>query len=658
MKIESVRIQNFRCFENEVVSFNDYTCLVGANGCGKSTVLASLRLFFGDSPGAGGDFARLPKDDFHGRDTSRDIVVTLTFSDLGPGAEEEFRHYVRQGRLTISAVATWNEAASVAEVKRFGERLMMKEFAPFFEAEAENKKAAELQEIYAEIRHSNPGFNLPPPRTKGQMRDALREFESSHPELCELGRSDDLFYGFTRGSDRLKKFIEWVFVPAVKDAATEQLEAKRTAFGLLLERTVRSRVSFGDKIGALRAEVEKRYSEILSENQDTLQSLSASLTARLQEWAHPDALLSLLWRNDLSKNIAIQEPQAEVRAGERGFQGAALDHFGHGLQRSFIFALLQELSGCPDTGDPRLLLACEEPELYQHPPQARYLSSVLQKLSEANAQVVVSTHSPLFVSGRGFPDVRLLRRDVLDNQPRVRSLTFDDLSRTLREARGVESPGPTATEMKVEQVLQPALREMLFAPVLVLVEGLEDLGYIETYVHLSGRLDDFRRLGCHLVATSGKGHMMYALAVARELDIPTFVVFDADGDETRDGRRLQHERENIALLRLCNVGAPTAFPPSTLYTQSLVMWPTNIGDVVRADIGDEEWRKCEEAVRARRRLYDLPESKKNGMFVGLVLAELHESGRGSKVLDRLCNQIISFARAERAAGTGRGRAPS
>ncbi len=650
MKLSKIRVQNFRCFEDETVPFNDYTCLVGANGSGKSTVLTALRVFFGGSPGAIGEFASLQKDDFHSRDTSREISITLTFSDLEPEAEEEFKHYTRQGQLVVSAVAPWNEAANLAEVKRFGERLVMRAFANFFKAEAEGKKSGELKEMYGAIRESYP--TLPPPGSKDVMKGALRDFEASHPEECELGRSGDLFYGFTGGSDRLKKFIEWVFIPAVKDASTEQLEAKKTAFGLLLERTVRSKISFGEKIKALRGDVEKRYAEILSENQDALKSLSDSLTARLQEWAHPDTLLSLLWRDDPSRNISIQEPLAEVRAGERGFQGAALDHFGHGLQRSFIFALLQELSGCADTGNPRLLLACEEPELYQHPSQGRHLSSVLQNLGSSNSQVIVSTHSPYFVSGRGFEDVRILRQEAIDTQPCVRYTTFEDLSRQIAEARGERAIVPKGVELKIQQSLQPGLSEMFFANVLILVEGQEDVGYIGAYFMLTDRYDELRRLGCHIVPTATKGNMVYPLAIAKSLEIPTYVVFDADGDKIeKDERRAQHERDNAALLRLSGVRNPQPFPGGIFQTDSLTMWPTDIGSTMRQDFGAENWGRIEGQVRRDRQLVGAPGLEKNPIFIGLVLAALFEAGERSGVLDQLCNRIIAFARSAMASST-------
>jgi predicted ATP-dependent endonuclease of OLD family len=47
MKIESVRIKNFRSFADETIPFNDYTCLVGPNGAGKSTIPCALILLIG-----------------------------------------------------------------------------------------------------------------------------------------------------------------------------------------------------------------------------------------------------------------------------------------------------------------------------------------------------------------------------------------------------------------------------------------------------------------------------------------------------------------------------------------------------------------------------------------------------------------------------------
>jgi predicted ATP-dependent endonuclease of OLD family len=140
---------------------------------------------------------------------------------------------------------------------------------------------------------------------------------------------------------------------------------------------------------------------MLDDNEAALKGVSEALQTRLAEWAHPAATLRVAWRQDSLKAVKVDEPLAGIIAGESGYEGS-LVRFGHGFQRSYLLALLQELAAGDDKTAPTLILGCEEPELYQHPPQARHLAGVFEKLSQDNAQIIVTTHSPYFVSGRNF----------------------------------------------------------------------------------------------------------------------------------------------------------------------------------------------------------------------------------------------------------------
>src|SRR5690348_8218903 len=395
MKIKSVRIQNLRAFRDETIPFNNYSCLVGPNGSGKSTVLCALNLFFGATADSPVDLTSLEEEDFFQRDTSVPIVVTVTFCDLEAEAQKDFEGYYRQNELVVSASATFDPETRKAEVRQFGQRMAMKEFAPFFKADGDSAKVPELAKIYGELMAVCP--ELPKVKTKDAMRDALHEYEGKHPEKCELIPSQDQFYGVSKGSNRLEKYIQWVFVPAVKDATTEQSEGKNTALAKLLERTVRSKTNFDDSIKEIRTKAQEDYKALLAKNQNTLDGISASLKARLSSWAHPEANLRLEWRQDYDRAVQVDDPFAEIIAGEGKFEGK-LARFGHGFQRSYLLALLQELSGSGDAVGPRLILGIEEPELYQHPPQARLLANVLKDLSEMNSHIMVCTHSSYFVS--------------------------------------------------------------------------------------------------------------------------------------------------------------------------------------------------------------------------------------------------------------------
>ncbi|WP_425291585.1 AAA family ATPase [Aminobacter anthyllidis] len=51
MRIKTIRIQNFRSFDDLSVSLENFTSLVGPNGAGKSTILCALNIFFREIDG-------------------------------------------------------------------------------------------------------------------------------------------------------------------------------------------------------------------------------------------------------------------------------------------------------------------------------------------------------------------------------------------------------------------------------------------------------------------------------------------------------------------------------------------------------------------------------------------------------------------------------
>ena len=143
--------ENFRSFEDAIVPFNKYACLVGPNGAGKSTVLTALNVFFRETENLPTDLSQLEQEDFHCKDTEALIRITVTFCDLSEEAQDGFSDYVRQGRLVVTAAATFDEASGAAQVKQYGQRLGMTALRPFFEALDGGKKVGELKEIYIEL---------------------------------------------------------------------------------------------------------------------------------------------------------------------------------------------------------------------------------------------------------------------------------------------------------------------------------------------------------------------------------------------------------------------------------------------------------------------------------------------------------------------------
>jgi putative ATP-dependent endonuclease of the OLD family len=637
MKIAEVRIQNLRGYKDQTVTFNDYTCLVGPNGAGKSTVLCALCIFFRDTEHFVTDLHSLQAEDFHGLATDQPIRVTVTFTDLTPEAIEDFKEYHRQGKLVITAEAKYDLNTRSAEVRQYGQRMVMREFKPYFAADGDKKPVAYLKDIYQTIRGKFP--DLPDVSVKAQMADALHTYENKHPDRCELFPSSDQFYGFSGGANRLAKYVQWVYIPAVKDASTEQTETKSSALGKLLARSVRSRINFSEKLAEIRREVSEKYIQLIADNQEVLSDLSTALGDRLREYAHFDTRIQVKWQSTPDRAIRVDEPIAQIVAGEGGFDGE-LARFGHGLQRCYVLALLQELSVNSNPTAPRLILGCDEPELHQHPPQARHLADVLVQLSGNNSQVVVSTHSPHLVFGDRFADIRLIRKDVRTRAATVSHVTVETLAHTIAEAKQEAPVIPSAATLRLRQALMPSLNEMFFTRVVVLVEGVEDVAFITTYATLLGRWSDFRRLGCHLIPTEGKSRMFHPLTIAKHLNIPTFALFDADTHTTNAGNRHKHEKDNGALLRLRGHPAQDPMPAAAFWSRDTVMWSTEIANVVEEDFGAE----AEQVLQQTRVSYgQVGNLEKTTMFIADYVEAAWARGLRSKHLEQLIESIIAFA---------------
>lgn len=637
MKISLIRLQNFRSFKDETINLAGYSCFVGPNGAGKSTVLDALNIFFRDSFHSGKDNTTLKEEDFHNKDTSNPIQISVTLTDLSPDAQEEFKHYYRLNKLTITAKAEFDTEKKSASVIQYGQREVMKDFSLFFEG---NKKVDELKRIYNSLREKFP--DLPEEKKKINMTEALRIYEEGHPELCELQVSEDTLFGFTGGTSRLEKHVQWIYIPAVKEISSEQVENNKTALGKLLARTVRSKVNFDDDISQIRSEVTAKYNKMLEAQQGELDSLSEKLQKRLQEWAHPDVRLKLSWKNDADNALKISDPTAKSILGEGAFDGP-LENFGHGFQRSYLLAILQELANLDDEDSPTLILACEEPELYQHPPQAKYLAELFTKLVARNSQIFVSTHSPYFVSGKNFENVRYVSKRPPTYESKVKWLSHDDLIKRIAEARNETPPrGTTGPIAKIHQSLQPQINEMFFTSTLILVEGQSDLAYITSYMHLSGFWEEFRRYGCHIVPVNKKSELCKPIAIAKELGIRFFVIADSDSHlQSEPSKWNKSEKDNLAIFKLCGISGQKALLTEHFWSTQLVMWHTDIERAFESDIVPDKYIEIKNATELE---YNQNGGlNKNTLFIGSFLNNLWEEGHRSSTLKQLCENIIAFA---------------
>lgn len=381
-----------------------------------------------------------------------------------------------------------------------------------------------------------------------------------------------------------------------------------------------------------------RYAEILNENQEALGEISDSLSTRLSEWAHQGANLRVEWQEDDEKSIKIDEPLASIKLSEGAFEGR-IARLGHGLQRSFIIALLQELALFDKSEQaPKLILAIEEPELYQHPPQARHLALLLSDLSESNSQVMLTTHSPYFISGKVFEDVRLVRSEK-GKSATISSATAEVIAREIGRCLEKKYDPPSTSIARIQQALQPQISEMFFATRLVFVEGREDVAFIQTYLELKGYWSRFRSVGSHIIPADGKSEILRPLVIARKLEIPTFLVFDCDGN-TEEKWRNHHKRDNLSLFRAMGIDDIEPFP-DTVTKKDCFAWKFNLSHELKECVPNEIWQQCQDAADL-----DFEHGgglKKNVLHIAAFVEKLWENNIRPDPLEKLADALLRFA---------------
>lgn len=405
-------------------------------------------------------------------------------------------------------------------------------------------------------------------------------------------------------------------------------------------------MNFSEKVGKLKKDTQEEYQKILDEEQSVLDSISSTLQENLESWAHPGITAQILWKQDSDKSVKVEEPWAYLKIGERGFEGD-LARFGHGLQRSYMLALLQELTELSDETAPTLIMGIEEPEIYQHPPQAKHLAETLNDLSEKDSQILICSHNPLFIPGDNFEAIRVVRERDNPSMSYISQLSYADLSKKL-ESSGQKALKEEGVLAKLYPSLNPIINEMFFCNKLILTEGIEDVAYISTYLMLKENMMDFRKYGCHIVPVGGKSSIIKPLAMAKLLNIPTFIICDADTDkdqiENEDRRNSEvgkHKKDNRSILNLLDYTDLDEWPTESIIQEDLYMWKTNLTKIIEAEIG-EDWKTHQDSAYE---YYGTPGGlKKNPLTIARSLKSAWESDLKSTFLINLIDAIIDFAR--------------
>jgi len=661
MIIKAIDVKNFRSICDGRMEFDNLTTILGRNGAGKSSFLHAIDTFYDLK-------ASITEDDFFNRDMDSPIEIRVTYGDLRDDEKEEFGGYVRDDRLIVTKRIS-SENGGIVQ-RYYAAALQIPKFA---EIRAKSGKT-ERSSAWNELVDSGELVDLGGRARKADVVEQLMlEYEAKHPELAEPIEREEQFFGPRNvGGGKLDKFTKFVLVPAVREASDEAT-GKKGAIYQILDMIVLRKINARKDIQAFKSEFEEKIKKVYSsENLTELPELGDSISKTLKKFA-PGSQLNLRWEEVSLPNVPL--PATRATLVEDNFEGE-ITRKGHGLQRALIVTLLQHLAmtvpaeptsegtadeeapitepkGVESLRGPDLILAIEEPELYLHPSRCRYLSSLLVQLAEKpefglgdSNQIMYTSHSPYFVDLRYFDQIRMVRKEPsLDSpvpQSVVKRFSLNEAKETMAKVCNGNSSNFTRDGFmaRAMSVMNTVVNEGYFADVVVVVEGLSDVGALWKLQEIMNK--SWSGLGIAVVPAGGKNNIAPPTVIFRGLSIPTYFIFDADAHLIgKDGENGAKDR-NHRYLKLAGV-SPEDFPDTQIHKTWAVI-NKNLEKLLEEELGTEVFQSIRGNVASELGYEDPKDVCKNIEGITRLIEIAYEQGHKITTLEKIVEMVTQLQR--------------
>lgn len=386
MEIASVKIENFRGVRDGMVRFSPHTVLVGANNCGKTTVIEALALLFGRDR----MIRQLTEHDFYGSNPQAPDRIRLTATVIGFHEDDPSQHpdWFRDDR---GIVKWWNPATGTVHPAR---------------TDPTWKLACQ---IAFSARFHRPSLEV----------ETLRYF---HDDDSVGDVFDDEMATPLPG--RLIRELGFFFVPAARTWD------RTVSFGSELFRRV---VAAGDgqPSESVLAERDRlRAPEAMLEQDERLSPIVGRLNQELRGFFRTNPTLHL--RVTPTDSDGLLESVVSHYAHNGAAVPLPAKRHGSGLLSLQHLLLLLQFGRLRVEANENFWMALEEPELHVPPALQRRLVHRIQSLSR---QTLVSTHSPMVAALAAPAGVAVLRNEggILTSVPLLQSTLPADTPNSIRK---------------------------------------------------------------------------------------------------------------------------------------------------------------------------------------------------------------------------------
>ena len=474
MKIKDISIKNYKCIGPDPVTLDfseNIIVLIGENNVGKSSIIEALEHFF-----TGGN--SINADLFHNQknDEEHAIEIKVVFDSL---TEQDKTHQAIQPYIDQElSDPTWTL------IKKYYRQ--------------DDKPVCEYFAVYP----------------NGTLKKNPAGWKSN---------TDDLF---------TNEMMQVVKLDAVKNVTEETSAKGKSSFSQIFQMVVASEIESADQYIALQ-EALRNYQTIFAEETklSAIIQLEEDISSKLNRAISATGIISL----EPPKLGSAVMPAPQLTTNDGRDIDVLPEYQGNGLQRVLAFCLLELLAekNSPPTKEsgPLNLLFIEEPEIYLHPQMERKVADTLYKISSDNlAQVIVATHSPVFINVEDKPKaLSMVTRESGTNKITVKQTANMFSATTKKDQR---------KRLRMILSLDPSVNEIFFARRVVLVEGDTEIASIKMAADLMNLFisgNRHKRRDTTFVNCRGKWTITTFQEILNNLSIPYVVIHDQDSDKSDSG---------------------------------------------------------------------------------------------------------------------------
>lgn len=509
MKIQRLKISNWRSIKELDLEVSELMVVIGQNNHGKSNLLSAILFFFGE--------IKHQDLDFHFG--APELYVEVTFDGLDDSDRTTFQKY-----LTSSSTIVVRKTAQLDG--GFDYRGYIENPTEEWLQEA-NANAYTLREM-AESLPFHPFLPDGGRLSKQHIIDAQNSYIEQHRDELTFTFEPEAtnFLGLKNVAKGI--FGDVYFIPAVKEASDDFAAKESSAFGKLYSTVISEMAADNAEWKDTRQRLEKLFAALNKLDHEGNQNENRPEELARFEQAITDELAS--WGAQIDIEVSAPDIESVFKANTQVWvnDGVRTDirRKGHGLQRALTVALIQviarrdrdraEAAGEEEartrTSTNSRYYIFEEPELYLHPQAQRALFDSFVELAEGDSQVFLCTHSSGLIDVERYRTIYIVTKR---NEAEGSQVTY--CSEEL-------FTGDAKKDFNLSYWMNPDRGELFFASKVLLVEGATDKTVIPLIAKNLGVFRyDYTDIDC-----GSKSNIPYYIRLLNKFGIPYVAVYDRD----------------------------------------------------------------------------------------------------------------------------------